>query len=409
MIAGFGERWDLVTPGVGVFRPAVTEHDRRSTSLTAGLEDFELDSVDGNQGGRRELYWCRHDIPLHQLVAATYAAMRTDSVRNQWQNVGVSNDPTGRALQLLSLLQTHRLWRGADLAERLGVTERTIRRDVDRLRELGYPVDASPGADGGYRLAIGAHLPPLLLDDDEAVAVAIGLRQAAGAAIGGIEDSSLHALTKIEGLLPDRLRRKVSALHLGITSAPRAFDGDVIDPEALSVLAAACRDSEEVRFDYRRNDGEEGRRLVEPHHLVTVGRRWYLVAWDLRRNGWRTFRVDRLNGPRLAGQRFSPRQIPDGDAANFVAASIGPKLRRHVATLEIDAGFEDLDDVLRWVDHAPLEVGTDSCVIEIRGEDLGRLAMTVARVALVAPVAVVEPDELGTIVEQLAQNCSVTR
>ena len=232
------------------------------------------------------------------------------------------NDPTGRALQLLSLLQTHRLWRGAELAERLEVTERTVRRDVDRLRALGYPVDATSGTDGGYRLAIGTHLPPLVLDDDEAVAVAVGLRSAAGAAIDGMEESSLRALTKIEQLLPDRLRRRVSALHSSVTPMPWTTAEDVIDAEALSVLAAACRDREEVRFDYRRRDGKPSRRLVEPHQLVTAGRRWYLVAWDQRRHDWRTFRLDRLSNARLAGRRFTPREIPGGDAAT---------LRRHLA------------------------------------------------------------------------------
>ncbi len=312
------------------------------------------------------------------------------------------NDPTGRALQLLSLLQTHRLCSGAELAERLEVTERTVRRDVDRLRELGYPVDATPGTDGGYRLAVGTHLPPLVLDDDEAVAVAVGLRSAAGAAIGGMEESSLRALTKIEQLLPDRLRRRVSALHSGITPMPGTGTEDVIDPDALGVLAAACRDREEVRFDYRRHDGETSRRLVEPHRLVTAGRRWYLVAWDQRRDDWRTFRLDRLHGARLAGRRFAPREIPGGDAAAFVAASLGPMLRHHAATLAIDARLADVEDTLRWVDHTPVTSDATSCVVEIRSEDLGRLAMTVARIALVAPVEVIEPTDLAEAIGHLA-------
>ncbi len=313
-------------------------------------------------------------------------------------------DPTGRALQLLSLLQTHRLWRGAELAERLEVTERTVRRDVDRLRELGYPVDAMPGADGGYRLATGAHVPPLVLDDDEAVAVAVGLRYAAGAAIGGMEESSLRALTKIEQLLPERLRRRVSSLQSSVTSMRWAADDDVVDPEALGVLAAACRDREEVRFDYRRRDGEDGRRLVEPHQLVTVGRRWYLVAWDQRRNDWRTFRLDRLRDARLAGARFTAREIPGGDAASFVATSLGSIPRRHEATLTIDAPFGDLDPVLRWVDHTPVVVEGEACSITIRGDDLDWLAMTIARIALAAPVSVVEPAELADTVEGLVAN-----
>ena len=316
-------------------------------------------------------------------------------------------DPTGRALQLLSLLQTHRLWRGAELAERLEVTERTVRRDVDRLRDLGYPVVATTGIEGGYRLATGAHMPPLLLDDDETVAVSVGLRYAAGAAIGGMEESSLRALTKIEQMLPDRLRRRVSALHSSVTSMRSAYDDDLVDAEALSVLAAACRDGEEVRFDYRRGDGEDSRRLVEPHQLVTAGRRWYLVAWDQRRHDWRTFRLDRLRKPRLAGGRFTPREIPGGDAASFVATSLGAISRHDEATLAINARFAELEDVLRWVDHTPMEMGAESCVVQIRSEDLGRLAMTIARIALTAPVAVIEPAELAETVRQLATNLTV--
>jgi predicted DNA-binding transcriptional regulator YafY len=316
--------------------------------------------------------------------------------------------PTGRALQLLSLLQSHRLWRGAELAERLEVTERTVRRDVDRLRDLGYPVDATPGTEGGYRLATGAHVPPLVLDDDEAVAVAVGLRYAAGAAIGGMEESSLRALTKIEQLLPDRLRRRVSALHSSVTSMRWAADDDVVDPESLSVLAAACRDREEVRFDYQRRDGEDSRRLVEPHQLVTAGRRWYLVAWDQRRRDWRTFRLDRLREPRLAGVRFTPREIPGGDAASFVATSLGSIPRHHEATLAINAAFAELEGVLRGVDHTPTAIEADSCLVQIRSEDLDRLAMTIARIALTAPVAVIEPTELADTVRQLATHLTVS-
>ena len=317
------------------------------------------------------------------------------------------NDPTGRALQLLSLLQTHRFWRCADLAARLEVTERTVRRDVDRLRDLGYLVDSTSGKYGGYRLATGAHVPPLVLDDDEAVAVAVGLRYAAEAAIGGMEETSLRALTKIETLLPHRLRRRVSALHSSVTSMRRAADDDIVDPEALSVFAAACRDHEYVRFDYRRGDGESSRRLVEPHQLVTAGRRWYLVAWDQHRRDWRTFRLDRLRDPRLAGSHFTPREIPGGDAASFVASSLGSTPRHHDAKLAIQATFAELEGVLRWIDHTPIEVEGDCCLVQIRSEDLGRLALTVARIALTAPVTVVEPAELADAVRQLATHLTV--
>lgn len=313
-------------------------------------------------------------------------------------------DPTGRALQLLSLLQTHRFWQAGELAERLEVTERTVRRDVDRLRALGYPVDGTTGKYGGYRLAAGAHLPPLLLDDDEAVAVTVGLRYAAEAAISGIEETSLHALTKIEQLLPHRLRRRVSALHSSVTSIRATVDDDVVDPEALSVLAAACRDREHVRFEYRRSDGESSRRLVQPHQLVTAGRRWYLVAWDVHRSDWRTFRLDRLRDPRPVGMQFTPRQIPGGDAADFVATSIGPTPRHCEAKVAIRVPFAELEGVLRFIDHTPIETQADACLVVIRSEDLGRLAMSVARLALTAPVTVMEPPELADIVSRLADH-----
>lgn len=321
----------------------------------------------------------------------------------------MQNDPTSRALQLLSLLQTHRFWRAEELAERLNVTQRTVRRDVDRLRDLGYPVDSTSGKYGGYRLQTGAHVPPLILDDEEAVAVAIGLRYAALAAIDGVEETSLRALAKIELLLPHRLRRRVSALHSSVTSMRRAVDEDIIDPEALSVLAAACRDGECVFFDYRRRDGESGGRIVEPHQLVTAGRRWYLVAWDRHRLDWRTFRLDRLREIRLAGTHFTPREIPGGDAAGFVASSIGSTVRLCDATLAVHAPYPELEGVLRWIDHTPIESGADHCFVQIRGEDLGRLAMTVARIALTAPVTVIEPNELSGIVDQLAVHLGASR
>jgi predicted DNA-binding transcriptional regulator YafY len=313
----------------------------------------------------------------------------------------MSADPTGRALSLLSLLQTHRFWRCAELAERLDVTERTVRRDVGRLRELGYPVTATSGRYGGYRLESGAHMPPLVVDDDEAVALAVGLRYAAVAAIDGMEETSLRALTKIESLLPHRLRRRVTALHSSITSVPSPIGRDLVDPESLSVLAAAYRDQELARFDYRAGEGSNTRRLVEPHRLVTAGRRWYLVAWDRDRDDWRSFRLDRLARPSATGGRFTPREIPGGDAAAYVARAIGSIPRERVATLALGAELDDVEDVLRWVDHVVVETATGATVIQIRGEDLGRLAMTVARIAFTTSVRVIEPDDLAHAVERL--------
>lgn len=313
----------------------------------------------------------------------------------------MSTDPTGRALALLSLLQTHRFWPCAELAGRLDVTERTVRRDVDRLRGLGYPVAATSGRYGGYRLEAGAHLPPLVVDDDEAVALAVGLGCAAVAAVDGMEETSLRALAKVESLLPHRLRRRVAALRTSVTPVPWPTDQDVVDPGTLSVLAAACRDHELARFAYRAGDGSDTRRLVEPHRLVTADRRWYLVAWDRDRDGWRTFRLDRLVRPQATGGRFTPREIPGGSAAALVAHAIGAIPRGRVATLVLAAEPDDLTEVLRWEDHEVVESAPGAVVVRIRGEDVGRLALTVARLALSTPVRVVEPDDVARAVERL--------
>ncbi|MFI1912162.1 helix-turn-helix transcriptional regulator [Nocardia sp. NPDC020380] len=225
-------------------------------------------------------------------------------------------DTPARLLRLLSLLQTPREWPGSELAERLGVTDRTVRRDIDRLRELGYPVEATLGATGGYRLVAGAAMPPLLVDDDEAVAIAIGLRAAAGSAIAGIEEASVRALTKLEQVLPAKLRRRVRVL--GIATVTPGPGGDPIDPEVLTTLAAAITNRERVRFAYRSEAGAETRRNVEPVGLVPYRHRWYLVAFDIDRDDWRSFRVDRLTRPQPTGARFTPRALPADDPAAYV-------------------------------------------------------------------------------------------
>ncbi len=311
------------------------------------------------------------------------------------------NGPTGRALALLSLLQTHRFWSGEELSERLEVSQRTLRRDVDRLRLLGYEIDATTGVTGGYRLAAGAHLPPLLLDDDEAVVIALGLRSTATTAIDGMGDTSARALAKIEQVLPDRLRRRVAALTDNVTALrwgpPPA---EQIDPDTLAVIAQACRDHEQIRFDYRRRDGEEASRLVEPHRLVNAGYRWYLVAWDARRYDWRTFRVDRMTDPRLAGVRFNERQIPDGDAAEFVKRSIGQMPRAHQVSATFELDFEQARDELRWMEVQVEERRgrnrkAGHCRLVFKAPDLQWLAGKVAMAALIAPLAL-DPPVKGT-------------
>ena len=321
----------------------------------------------------------------------------------------MSNNPTARALDLLSLLQTHRWWHGGELATRLAITERTLRRDVDRLRELGYPVEAIPGRHGGYRLAAGTHMPPPLLDDDEAVAVAVGLRYSASGAIAGMEETSLRAAAKIESLLPHRLRRRVSAMYSNVSTLQSAGSDGIVERESLIAIAAACRDNEELRFVYVRHDRDEAQRLVQPHQLVTAGRRWYLVAWDRERDDWRTFRVDRLAGVRPTGRRFSPREIPGGDAAAHVAQSLAAMPREHTARLSIAAPFSALEGSFYWVDHELVESRDERCIVEVRAEDRGRLLMTIARLGLIAPVTVREPAEVADHVARLTCNLTSER
>jgi predicted DNA-binding transcriptional regulator YafY len=244
---------------------------------------------------------------------------------------------SSRLLRLLALLQTRRDWAGEELAERLEVSCRTIRRDVERLRELGYPVDALTGPNGGYRLHAGTAMPPLLLDDDEAVAIAVGLGGAASASVAGIEETAVRALVKLEQVLPSHLRRRVNALRSSTMTV--AATGPTVAAEALTTIAGACRDREHLRFAYRSRDGSESRRRVEPHSLVNLRQRWYLVAWDCGRTAWRTFRVDRIERVAPSGGSFAPRELPAADAAAYVAANLAGASHGHRArvTLQVPA------------------------------------------------------------------------
>src|SRR5580704_9362809 len=245
---------------------------------------------------------------------------------------------SSRTLRLLSLLQTRRFWPGDDLAERLEVSTRTLRRDIDRLRELGYPVEAQRGIDGGYQLAPGAVLPPLVLDDEEAVAIGVGLQAAIqGGTVIGIEESSVRALTKIVRVVPSRLRRRIDALAAMTVPAQWGDSAPSVDAGVLTSIAQACRDAERLEFSYTTRDDERAVRHVEPHRLVLLGRRWYLVAWDLTRFDWRTFRLDRLTEPRVTGAHAIPRQIPAENAAEFVRSSIENVPSRYQVDVLIDA------------------------------------------------------------------------
>jgi predicted DNA-binding transcriptional regulator YafY len=245
-----------------------------------------------------------------------------------------------RLLELLSLLQGRRDWPGSELAERLEVSARTIRRDIERLRQLGYPGGVAHRPRWRIPASRGNAMPPLLLDDEEAIAIAVGLRTAARASVTGIEETAVRALVKLEQVLPAHLRRRVAALGSATFTLP--IGGPTIDPQHLTVIAAACRDSECLRFGYRARDGTETRREVEPHSLVNHGRRWYLVAWDRRRDDWRTFRIDRLAKPASTGVRFTPRRLPAKDAVAYVAQSITTAPNRFEALVTLHAAAEEI-------------------------------------------------------------------
>ena len=305
---------------------------------------------------------------------------------------------SARLLRLLSLFQAQRYWSGADLSTRLSVTARTLRRDVDRLRSLGYPVHSTSGAAGGYQLGAGATLPPLLLDDDEAVAVAVGLRTAASGTVAGIEEASLRALMKLEQVLPSRLRRRVSALHAFIV--PLAHPGPTVDLNVLSVIAGACRDHDVLRFRYTRRDGQPSDRAVEPHRLVPTGHRWYLVAWDLHRNDWRSFRVDRIKSKLATGNRFNPRKPPEGGYAAYVARAISYTQYSYRARILFHASAET---IARWI---PPNAGTidaideRSCTLHTGAQSFETLSIYLALVGV--DFEVHEPPELVARMSELA-------
>jgi predicted DNA-binding transcriptional regulator YafY len=272
-------------------------------------------------------------------------------------------ETSARLLRLLSLLQTPREWPGPELADRLGVSTRTIRHDVDRLRSLGYPVDATRGAIGGYRLSAGAAMPPLLLDDEEAVAIAVSLRTAAGGAVAGIEETALRALTKLQQVLPSRLSRRVDALQSYTVRVGGGRPGPTVDGAALALIAAACRDRERLRFGYQDHTGTATRRAVEPHRLVNWGRRWYLVGWDLDRVDWRTFRVDRIEQPTGVGLRFTEREPPGGDAAAFVRRGSRAVRSKFVVKLKVRAPASVVTEKLGPAAESVEILDDESCLV----------------------------------------------
>lgn len=265
------------------------------------------------------------------------------------------SDTTTRALSLLNLLQTHRHWPGTELAERLGVTERTVRRDVERLRELGYRIESTPGVAGGYRLEAGSAVPPLLLTDEEAVAMAIGLRVAAAQRLVGGPETTLTALAKLEQVLPAPLRRRVTALADAVQPAG-IRTGEAVSTEVLGELALACRDHERVRFTYTAASGEVSKRRVEPYTLAPADRHWYLLCWDVERDDWRTFRVDRVTGIEHTRVLFEPRALTPEQVEEFILVARS-WVRTAVETdVVMDLPFADMQAAFgQWGQGATVE------------------------------------------------------
>ena len=305
---------------------------------------------------------------------------------------------SARLLRLLSLFQAQRYWSGADLSERLEVTARTLRRDVDRLRSLGYPVHSTSGIAGGYQLGAGANLPPLLLDDDEAVSVALGLRTSASGGVTGIEEASLRALMKLEQVLPPRLRHRVAALHGFIV--PLKSRGPTVDAKRLALLAGACRDHEGIRFSYHDRSGAASARMVEPHRLVHTGFRWYLAAWDTVRKDWRTFRVDRIEGKLKTSTRFQPRKPPEGDFATYVSKSLSQAPYPYRARVTLRAPLDALAQRIPASAGVLEAIDQNSCMLHTGSHSLEGLTIHLSLLGV--DFQVHEPPELIDHMRNLA-------
>lgn len=314
----------------------------------------------------------------------------------------MTTDTPKRLLHLLSLLQTPREWPGSELADRLGVTDRTIRRDVERLRDLGYPVESTRGTFGGYRLVAGKAMPPLLLEDDEAVAIAVGLRSSAGHTVAGLAEASVRALAKLEQVLPSRLRRRVTSLGTATTPLTR-WQGPQVDAEVLTVLAAGASGGERLRFGYRAADGTETKRLVEPAGLVSAGRRWYFVAYDNDRDDWRMFRVDRITRPFATGVRPPRRELPATDAAAFVEARMGGDRPRYRARATLHAPYKLLARRLAGTEGLT-RLDDERCEFVTEADALDWLALRLT--ALGCEFEVHEPRELADYLRDLAGRAS---
>ena len=307
-------------------------------------------------------------------------------------------EPASRLLRLLSLLQARPDWSGNELADRLGVEPRTVRRDIARLRALGYPVDATAGVGGGYRLGAGGRLPPLLLDDDEAVAIAVSLRLAAATTVSGVEPAAVASLAKLDQVLPVRLRERVRAIQAS-TVQLRGPELPQVDAEVLVTLATACREREALRFSYRNFDGEPSERRVEPYQIVHTGRRWYLVALDRSRRDWRTFRVDRITEAATTGHRFVLEDPPDAAALVSEGTTIAPYRIEARLRLALDAA----EAVSRYPPTVGVVEASDgrTSVLRVAANGIGGLLHFV--IGIDCDFEVLEPAELRDALRRLGR------
>ncbi|WP_284762339.1 YafY family protein [Arthrobacter sp. efr-133-R2A-63] len=305
---------------------------------------------------------------------------------------------SARLLQLLSLLQVRREWTGPALATRMGVTERTVRRDIDKLRNLGYPIHASPGIAGGYQLGAGAQLPPLLLDDNEALAVALGLNSVAAGPVAGIGEASVRALAKLEQVLPSRLRPKFAMLKAAVTTLPS--NAASVDPQQLTVVSAAITDKRQLSFDYVKADGDASRRLVEPYRLVDTGRRWYLVAWDVDREDWRTFRADRIATLPAERKKYVPRPLPAEDLADYVQRSVTRSPYRYDVVVRLHAPIGEVAAVVGPQLASLSDDGGKATLLRAGWDSLAQPAAHLA--ALDMDFEIISPEEFKEYARTLA-------
>ncbi len=306
-------------------------------------------------------------------------------------------DTSTRLLRLLVLLYARGFWPGPELAERLEITQRTLRRDIDRLRNLGYRIHSSAGVGGGYHLEAGTSLPPLALQDDEALAVTLALRTVAAGNIAGVEDAALRALVKLEQVLPSRLRQRLEPLHQAVASLYPT--GPSVRPDILSALAAAHHNRQRTSFRYRDKEGRASTRSTEPHGVVHTGARWYLVAWDENRDDWRTFRVDRIEHIVSTGARFIPRDVPEGDVAAYVSRSIASSVHTFRARVTFHAPLARVQPRMHPLAGYLQPIDAHRCRLEVGAHTLDGLAMYIVLVG--EEFEIEDPPELVEHIREL--------